>query len=94
MAFLVIAFMVIGMIFSFYFMDDYYESMKRNNLIESAEYLKNVYYQDQELFYSEVEKESDKLGAIYLIYDYKNEEIISNARCHLGHGICRHRGHH
>ncbi len=89
MAFLVIAFMVIGMIFSFYLMDDYYESMKRNNLIKSAEHLKNVHYQDQELFYSEAEKESDKLGAIYIIYDYKNEEIINNPFFTSGRGYGR-----
>lgn len=87
MAYLVIIFMAIGIIFSFYFMDDYYENMKKNSLIDSAVYLKEVYYQDQELFYSEAEKESDKLGAIYLIFDYKANSVVENPFFTSGRGF-------
>ncbi len=89
MTLLVLIFAVFGMGFSVFFLDDYYESMKVDSLIESAAQLKNDYYEDSEVFYSAAETVSEKLGALYLIYDMDNEESVSNPMFESGRGSGR-----
>jgi signal transduction histidine kinase len=86
MTLMVLVFAVIGMGFSVFFLDDYYESMKVDSLIESAAQLKNDYYEEPEVFYSAAETASEKLGALYLIYDMVNEESVSNPMFESGRG--------
>lgn len=89
MTLLILIFMVFGMVFSIFFLDEYYESMKMDSLIESAAALKNIYQEDLDAFYSEAESVSEKLGALYLIYDYQAAESVANPFFTFGRGAGR-----
>jgi signal transduction histidine kinase len=78
MTLLIVVFAVLGLGFSFLFLDDYYTSMKKDDLLESSSELKEIYYMDQEDFFDNAEKVSERLGAWYMIYDYEQGTFIEN----------------